>query len=98
MLTRGAVRALSARRTGLRWITVVAVAAAHGAVGVIVAASTLLMPTVAVVGLTGLWAAGAALLVRWRHHSRRLPAVPLAVLAVWFAVAWAGDVLLGWTA
>lgn len=33
MLTRGAVRALSAR-TGLRWITVVAVAAAHGAVGV----------------------------------------------------------------
>ncbi|MEZ5406851.1 MAG: hypothetical protein R2761_02435 [Acidimicrobiales bacterium] len=83
---------------GLRWIAIVVASAAHGAVGVIVAASTLLMPNAAVVGLVGLWAAGAALLVRWRHRPFRLPAVPLAVLALWFAVAWAGDLLLGWTA
>ncbi len=90
--TNGRVHTPSA---GLRWLAVLAVA--HGAVGVIVAASTLLMPMAAGLGLVALRAAGAALLIRWRQHPLRMSGVLVTVLAIWFAVAWAGDVLLGWT-
>jgi len=63
------------------------------------AASGLVAPPWAVVGLLVIWAG--VLFVGLRLRTRR-PAwmllIPVLDIAIWVAVVWAGDVFLGWTA
>ena len=75
----------------------------HLAVGVFpYAASGLLVPIWGIVVLYALWLALAVVLVRMLRGERRrplfAPLIPVAALAVWFAVVTAGEVLLDWTA
>ena len=75
----------------------------HLAVGVFpYAASGLLVPIWGIVVLYALWLALAFVLVRLlRGEARRpmlAPLVPVAALAVWFAVVTAGEAIFGWTA
>lgn len=82
----------------LHRVVLVVAALGHLAVGVVVAASGLIMPGWAVAVLAVVWALGASAMLRWRAHAWRPLAVPVLVLAVWAAVASAGDAWLGWTA
>lgn len=79
-----------------RWIAL----GLHVAVGFFpYGASGLLAPPVGVVVLFALWAGLLVVLLRWRPARRwLLLAVPVAALAVWFAVVSAGDAWFGWTA
>ena len=77
--------------------------ALHLAVGVFpYAASGLLVPIWGIVVLYALWLGLAFVLVRLlRGEARRpmlAPLVPVAALAVWFAVVTAGEAIFGWTA
>ena len=63
------------------------------------AASGLVAPFWAVVGLLGLWLVMFVLACRWwTPHPKRTLLVPLIALVVWFAVLTLGEVLLDWTA
>jgi hypothetical protein len=71
----------------------------HLAAGVWYAASGLVAPWWAVIGLLVVWAG--LCVVLWRLARRRSAwalGVPLLDAAIWFAVISIGDALLGWTA
>jgi len=68
------------------------------AVGVVVAASRLIMPGWAVTGLAAVWCVGTIAMVRRRRTPASVLAVPLVTTALWLAVAGAGGAWLGWTA
>jgi hypothetical protein len=67
-------------------------------VGILVLVSGLIMPAWAVVGLGVLWLLGLVAAIRWRRKPAVVLAVPLAMIAIWSATAWAGETLLDWTA
>jgi hypothetical protein len=67
-------------------------------VGILVLVSGLIMPVWAVVGLGVLWLLGLVVAIRWRRKPAVVLAVPLAMIAIWAATAWAGEALLDWTA
>jgi hypothetical protein len=63
------------------------------------AASTLVAPGWAVVGLLVVWAAVLVAAIRlMRTRPLLVAAVPLLDAAIWVAVVWAGETFLGWTA
>jgi hypothetical protein len=65
----------------------------------LVLASGLVAPAWAVVLLTLVWLVLFVLGVRWfMHHPWRVAALPVVMVAVWFATVSAGAALLGWTA
>jgi hypothetical protein len=70
----------------------------HLAVGAWVLVGGLIMPAWAVLAMVILWAGVLVLAIRWRRRPMLVLAAPLATLAIWFLVAWAGDTFLGWTA
>lgn len=91
-----------ANRPGRRALPVLAVAVAVvGHLVVLVpftVASGLLAPLWAVVGLHGLWLAGALVLLRLaRHRPLLAPLVPAVNAAVLWAALSAGGLWLGWT-
>jgi hypothetical protein len=77
------------------WVGLVA----HLGMGIWYAASGLVAPAWAVVGLLAIWIA--LLLVGLRLRTRRpwlMLLVPVAAIAIWVAVVSAGDAFLNWTA
>ena len=66
--------------------------------GVLVLVSGLIMPVWAVIALGVLWVVGLVIALRWRRTPAVVLAVPLAMIAIWGATAWAGETLLDWTA
>jgi hypothetical protein len=66
--------------------------------GVLVLVSGLIMPVWAVIALGVVWVLGLVAAVRWRRKPAVVIAVPLAMIAIWAATAWAGETLLDWTA
>jgi hypothetical protein len=70
----------------------------HLVVGFWILVGGLIMPGWAVVAMAILWAVALVLAIRWRGKPVLVLAVPVATLAIWFLVAWAGEVFLGWTA
>jgi len=66
--------------------------------GILVLVSGLIMPIWAVVALGVLWIVGLIVAIRWRRNAAVVLAVPLAMIGIWVATAWAGDALLDWTA
>jgi hypothetical protein len=70
----------------------------HLGVGFLVVASGLIMPGWAVVLLAVVWLLGLGLAVHWRRRPTLVLLVPVGMATLWFATAWAGETLLGWTA
>ena len=70
----------------------------HLAVGGWIIVGGLIMPAWAVLAMMILWGVALVLAIRWRRRPVLVLAVPFVTLGVWFLVAWAGDVFLGWTA
>ena len=68
------------------------------AVGILILVSGLIMPIWAVIALGVVWLVGLVIAIRWRRKPAVVLAVPLAMIAIWAATAWAGDALLDWTA
>jgi hypothetical protein len=84
-----------ALRRVIGWLGILA----HLVVLVFYAASGLMAPGWAVIGLLVIWAALGGLAI-WLLRTRPVwvPVVPLAAVIIWFAVMNAGDAWLGWTA
>lgn len=62
-------------------------------------ASGLLAPLWAVIALVGVWVVLLGVAIRlWRVRPLLVPLVPLAAVAIWFAVISAGEAWLDWTA
>ena len=72
----------------------------HVAVGLFpYLASGLMAPPAGLVVLGVIWIGLFVVVWRWRPNPPLwLLAVPVAALALWFAVMWLGDTLFGWTA
>lgn len=70
----------------------------HLAVGYFYLLSGLVAPPWAVVGLLSIWIALMFTLIRIRSTGPKTLIVPAGAAAIWLAVLWAGDALLGWTA
>lgn len=60
--------------------------------------SGLLAPPWAVLMLLLIWVALTFVLLRMRSAGPKTLIVPVGAAAIWFAVLWLGDMLLGWTA
>lgn len=58
----------------------------------------LIMPLYGVAIMAAVWIVAFALAIRARARATLVLLIPVAFLAIWLAVAWLGDVLLGWTA
>lgn len=72
---------------------------AHAAVFFWYAASGLVAPGWAVIGLLALWLALLAVGIRLRHRRPLFtPLVPLAAIVLWFLIITAGGAWLNWTA
>lgn len=70
----------------------------HLAVGLIVAASGLVLPSGAVAAFTAAWLVGVALLVQWRRRPVAMTLVPVAIALAMVVVSVIGDAWLGWVA
>lgn len=83
---------------GTRLVAAILGTLLHVAVGFLITVSGLVLPLPVVVALLVVWTAGFVMLMRWREHSLRVIAIPIATAGVWVVVAWFGDSVLGWTA
>lgn len=66
--------------------------------GWLVVVGGLIMPTWAVVALGAIWVGLLAVIVIRRNDPWWVFAMPVASIVLWFAAAFLGDTLLGWTA
>jgi len=70
----------------------------HGAMGLVVLVSGLIMPIWAVLALGAVWIIGFVVVIRWRAKPSVVLLVPVVMFAIWAFTAWLGDRFLDWTA